>query len=112
MAVHFAAKDTLVCETLEDAMKVAYEIDENRLSAVALDSTLFSKSGLVTGGKLELEKKAKVWGEKNVAKMRNDKDNVMVELREVQKVGREESEMKVLETQVCLFGCFTERNIK
>ncbi|XP_063871731.1 structural maintenance of chromosomes protein 1A-like isoform X1 [Scylla paramamosain] len=100
MAVLFATNDILVCDTPEDAMKVAYEIDERRLSAVALDGTFFSKSGLVSGGKLDLEKKAKCWSEKNVAKMRSKKNTVMGELRELQKVAREESEIKILEVQV------------
>lgn len=101
----FATKDTLVCETPEDAMTVAYSLhnddgSERRLSAVALDGTLYTKSGLVSGGKMDLERKAKRWGEKNVLKMKNKRDKLLAELRLVQNVTREESEMKILEAQV------------
>lgn len=100
MAVLFATKDTLVCDTPEDAMRVSYEIGEMRLSAVALDGTFFSKSGLVSGGKLDLQKKAKCWSEENVVEMRSKKNRVLEEMRKLQKVARVESEMKTLELQV------------
>lgn len=101
----FATKDTLVCETPEDAMKVAYELcgvdgSKRRLSAVALDGTFYSKSGLVSGGKMELEKRAKRWGEKNVVTMRNKRNSLLEEYRKAQKFTREESEMKIVEAQV------------
>lgn len=108
-AVLFATKDTLVCETPGDAMKVAYELcgDDGcvrRLNAVALDGTFYSKSGLLSGGKMELEKKAKRWGEKNMVTMRKRKNSLMEELKKAQSIAREESEMNILEAQVIILG--------
>ena len=50
-AVLFVTNNALVCETQEDAMKVAYEMDDGvRYDAVALDGTFYQKSGLISGG--------------------------------------------------------------
>lgn len=50
-AVLFVTNNALVCETQEDAMKVAYELgDGERYDAVALDGTFYQKSGLISGG--------------------------------------------------------------
>lgn len=110
----FATKDTLVCETPEDAMTVAYHLrnddgSEKRLSAVALDGTLYTKSGLVSGGKMDLERKARRWGQKNVLKMKTKRNNLLEELKSVQSVTREESELKILEAQVRKGGREKER---
>ncbi|XP_023289766.1 structural maintenance of chromosomes protein 1A [Orussus abietinus] len=57
-AVLFVTKNTLVCETPEDARKVAYEMDGNNVyDCVALDGTFFKKSGLISGGKIIAENK-------------------------------------------------------
>lgn len=50
-AVWFVTNNALVCETQEDAMKVAYEMEDGvRYDAVALDGTFYQKSGLISGG--------------------------------------------------------------
>ena len=50
-AVLFVTNNALVCETQEDAMRVAYEMDGGvRYDAVALDGTFYQKSGLISGG--------------------------------------------------------------
>ena len=50
-AVLFVTNNALVCDTQEDAMKVAYEMtDGDRYDAVALDGTFYQKSGLISGG--------------------------------------------------------------
>lgn len=50
-AVLFVTNNALVCDTQEDAMKVAYEMpDGERYDAVALDGTFYQKSGLISGG--------------------------------------------------------------
>ena len=50
-AVLFVTNNALVCETQEDAMKVAYEMEDgDRYDAVALDGTFYQKSGLISGG--------------------------------------------------------------
>lgn len=50
-AVLFVTNNALVCDTQEDAMKVAYEMEDGeRYDAVALDGTFYQKSGLISGG--------------------------------------------------------------
>jgi chromosome segregation ATPase len=50
-AILFVTNNALVCETQEDAMKVAYGMgDGNRDDAVSLDGTYYQKSGLISGG--------------------------------------------------------------
>ena len=63
-AVLFATNNALVCETPEDAMKVAYEYDRSRYDALALDGTFYQKSGIISGGSHDLARKAKRWDEK------------------------------------------------
>ena len=48
-ALLFACGNALVCETVEDARKVAFGMNE-RHKAVSLDGTLFQKSGVISGG--------------------------------------------------------------
>ncbi|XP_050690811.1 structural maintenance of chromosomes protein 1A-like [Eriocheir sinensis] len=105
VAVLYVTKGTLVCETPEDAMTVANNLldehgNKKQLSAVALDGTFFCKSGLVSGGKIELEKKARRWGTMNVLAMRKERNSLLDKLRKAQTIGKEESEMRILESQV------------
>ncbi|CAG2067555.1 unnamed protein product [Timema podura] len=58
-AVLFATNNALVCETPEDAMK-----------AVALDGTFYQKSGIISGGSLDLARKAKRWDEKHMSQLK------------------------------------------
>ncbi|CAB3381327.1 Hypothetical predicted protein [Cloeon dipterum] len=69
-AVLFATNNALVCESPDDAMKVAYEMqDDQRYDAVALDGTHYQKSGMISGGSLDLARKAKRWDEKHLSNL-------------------------------------------
>ncbi len=48
-ALQYACGNSLVCETVEDARKIAFGGHE-RHKAVALDGTMFAKSGIISGG--------------------------------------------------------------
>ena len=48
-ALQYACGNALVCETVEDARKIAFGGAE-RHKAVALDGTMFQKSGVISGG--------------------------------------------------------------
>ncbi|CAG9862762.1 unnamed protein product [Phyllotreta striolata] len=98
-AVMFATNNALVCETPEDAMKVAYEL-RGRLDAVALDGTYYQKSGIISGGSLDLARKAKRWDEKHMAQLKAQKEKLTDELRESQKKARQESELNTVESQI------------
>lgn len=100
-AVLFATNNALVCETPEDANKVAYEMDKKtRYDCVALDGTFYQKAGIISGGSLDLAKKAKRWDEKQMSQLKAQKEKLTEELRESLKKSRKESELNTVESQI------------
>nr|CAH7756245.1 unnamed protein product [Callosobruchus chinensis] len=98
-AVMFATGNAVVCETPEDAMKVAYELG-GRLDAVALDGTYYQKCGIISGGSLDLARRAKRWDEKHMAQLKAQKEKLTEELREAMKKSRKESELNTVDSQI------------
>ncbi|XP_014241768.1 structural maintenance of chromosomes protein 1A isoform X2 [Cimex lectularius] len=100
-AVLFATNNALVCDTPEDAMRAAYEIDgANRYDAVALDGTFYQKSGIMSGGSLDLARKAKRWDEKHMSQLKSMKEKLSDDLRDAMKKSRKESELNTVESQI------------
>lgn len=122
-AVLFATNNALVCETPEDAMKVAYEIDRSRydvnfpitfpirtfwsnlccfhkFQALALDGTSYQKSGIISGGSHDLTRKAKRWDEKHMAQLKLQKEKFSEELKDLIKKSRKGSELSTVESQI------------
>lgn len=100
-AILFVTNNALISETPEDAMKVAYEMEDGqRYDAVALDGTFYQKSGIISGGSLDLARKAKRWDEKHMSNLKADKERLQEELREAMKKSRKESELNTVESQV------------
>lgn len=99
-AVLFATNNALVCETPEDAMKVAYEIDRSRYDALALDGTFYQKSGIISGGSHDLARKAKRWDEKHMAQLKSQKEKLAEDLKELIKKSRKGSELATVESQI------------
>lgn len=48
---------------------------------MALDGTLFLKSGVISGGSSDLRSKARCWDEKEINKMKERRDNLINELK-------------------------------
>ena len=64
-ALQFACGSAIVCDTMEEARKIAFMSgDRERKKVVSLDGTLFQKSGVISGGASEIKHKAKRWDEK------------------------------------------------
>jgi structural maintenance of chromosome 1 len=101
-AVLFVTNNALVCETPDDAMKVAYELEEGqqRYDAVALDGTFYQKSGIISGGSVDLAKKAKRWDDKQVSTLKSKKEKLAEELRQAMKNSRKESEIQTIQSQI------------
>ncbi|XP_057376078.1 structural maintenance of chromosomes protein 1A-like [Daphnia carinata] len=100
-AVLFVTNNALVCDTQEDAMKVAYDLgDGDRYDAVALDGTFYQKSGLISGGSRDLEKKAARWNDKQLSALKSNKEKLSEELREAMKKSRKESELHTVNCTV------------
>merc|ERR1712223_893485 len=100
-AVLFVTNNSLVCETPDDAMKVAYELEDGqRYDAVALDGTFYQKSGIISGGSVDLAKKAKRWDDKQVSTLKAKKEKLTEELRKAMKNSRKESEIQTIKSQI------------
>merc|ERR1719278_485478 len=100
-AVLFVTNNALVCETPDDAMKVAYELEDGqRYDAVALDGTFYQKSGIISGGSVDLARKAKRWDDKQVSTLKSRKEQLAEELRQAMKNSRKESEIMTIQSQV------------
>ena len=100
-AVLYATNNALVCETAEDASTVAFELgDGKRYDAVSLDGTFYQKCGFISGGSLELEKRAKRWDEKEVHKLKQEKDKLTEDLKEQLKRTRKESDLMMVQNQI------------
>merc|ERR1719210_1300335 len=82
-------------------MKVAYEMEDGqRYDAVALDGTFYQKSGIISGGSVDLARKAKRWDDKQVSSLKAKKENLSEELRIAMKNSRKESEKQTIQSQV------------
>jgi structural maintenance of chromosome 1 len=98
-ALLFACGNALVCETVEDARKVAFNLSE-RHKSVSLDGTLFQKSGVISGGASDLKAKARRWDEKQLNQLKTKKEKLTDELKEQMKQKRKESELNTIRSQI------------
>ncbi|XP_053361921.1 structural maintenance of chromosomes protein 1B [Clarias gariepinus] len=96
--VQFVCGNSLVCENLKDARHVAFDGSE-RLKTVSLDGTLFSKSGVISGGSAHLRNKARRWEEKDMNGLKERKEQLSAELRELMKLKRKEAELHQITAQ-------------
>uniref|UniRef100_A0A803SRM9 Structural maintenance of chromosomes protein n=1 Tax=Anolis carolinensis TaxID=28377 RepID=A0A803SRM9_ANOCA len=69
------------------------------LETVALDGTLFQKSGVISGGASDLKAKARRWDEKAVDKLKEKKEKLTEELKEQMKAKRKEAELRQVQSQ-------------
>jgi len=100
-AVLYATNNALICETPEDANKVAFELSANkRYDAVALDGTFYQKCGFISGGSAELERRAKRWDDKDLHKLKYQKEKLSDELKNHTKASRKESDLNVIQSQI------------
>lgn len=70
-AVQYAVGDTLLCDTLDEARKLAYHSGNERYKVVTTDGTLINKAGLMTGGSSHQDRaRANRWDEKGHATLK------------------------------------------
>ncbi|XP_042352388.1 structural maintenance of chromosomes protein 1B [Plectropomus leopardus] len=96
--VQFVCGNALVCETIKEAKSVAFD-GPVRLKTVALDGTMFTKSGLISGGSSDLRTKARCWDERDMMKLRERKDQLTAELRDLMRLRRKDSELNQIIAQ-------------
>uniref|UniRef100_A0A674N5M1 Structural maintenance of chromosomes protein n=1 Tax=Takifugu rubripes TaxID=31033 RepID=A0A674N5M1_TAKRU len=97
-ALQYACGNALVCDNVEDARRIAFG-GPYRHKTVALDGTLFQKSGVISGGASDLKAKARRWDEKAVDKLKEKKEKLTDELKEQMKAKRKEAELRQVQSQ-------------
>ncbi|CAB1452633.1 unnamed protein product [Pleuronectes platessa] len=97
-ALQYACGNALVCDNVEDARRIAFG-GPYRHKTVALDGTLFQKSGVISGGASDLKAKARRWDEKAVDKLKEKKEKLTEELKEQMKAKRKEAELRQVQSQ-------------
>ncbi|XP_021248699.1 structural maintenance of chromosomes protein 1B isoform X2 [Numida meleagris] len=96
--IQFVSGNGLVCETVKEARQIAFD-GPVRLKTVALDGTLFLKSGVISGGSSDLRFKARCWDDKEINKMKERRDKLITELKDLMKIKRKETDLKQLQAQ-------------
>uniref|UniRef100_H0WKI1 Structural maintenance of chromosomes protein n=1 Tax=Otolemur garnettii TaxID=30611 RepID=H0WKI1_OTOGA len=97
--IQFVCGNGLVCETVEEARHIAFNGPERR-KTVALDGTLFLKSGVISGGSSDLKYKARCWDEKELKNLRDRRSQLIQELKDLMKTLRKETDLKQIQTLV------------
>ncbi|XP_018428105.1 PREDICTED: structural maintenance of chromosomes protein 1B [Nanorana parkeri] len=97
--VQFVCGNGLVCETVKEARHIAFDGPE-RQKTVSLDGTMFLKSGVISGGSSDLRFRAKRWDEKEITTLKEKRDALTSELKELMKLKRKESDLKQLHAQI------------
>ncbi|KAK4831344.1 hypothetical protein QYF61_017475 [Mycteria americana] len=96
--IQFVSGNGLVCETVKEAKQIAFD-GPVRLKTVSLDGTLFLKSGVISGGSSDLRFKARSWDDKEINKMKERRDSLINELKDLMKIKRKETDLKQLRAQ-------------
>ncbi|XP_076200388.1 structural maintenance of chromosomes protein 1B [Aptenodytes patagonicus] len=96
--IQFVSGNGLICETVKEAKQIAFD-GPVRLKTVALDGTLFLKSGVISGGSSDLRFKARCWDDKEMNKMKERRDSLINELKDLMKIKRKEADLKQLRAQ-------------
>lgn len=94
----YVCGNTLVTNDLDNARKLAF--GKERYKVVTLDGTVIQKSGLMTGGISGVEQKAKRWDEKEIEKLRSERDQIMAEIAENGRILKNVSIEQQLETNI------------
>ncbi|XP_053742034.1 structural maintenance of chromosomes protein 1B isoform X1 [Synchiropus splendidus] len=96
--VLYVCGNALVCETIKEARRVAFD-GRQRLKTVSLDGTLFTKSGMISGGSSYLRTKARCWDDKDMAQLKERKDEMVLELHELIRLKRKETDLNHIRVQ-------------
>eukprot|EP00316_Scyphosphaera_apsteinii_P022800 CAMPEP_0119313214 /NCGR_PEP_ID=MMETSP1333-20130426/28260_1 /TAXON_ID=418940 /ORGANISM="Scyphosphaera apsteinii, Strain RCC1455" /LENGTH=1316 /DNA_ID=CAMNT_0007317997 /DNA_START=36 /DNA_END=3986 /DNA_ORIENTATION=- len=96
-AVQYAVGETIVCDSLEEARKLAYHSGGERYKVVTLDGTLINKAGLMTGGSSQGDRaRASKWNQKEYEGLKSEVESLMHELTSLGSVhAAEESAQQV-----------------
>ena len=80
-ALQYALADTIVCDSLDEARRLAFESHGERFKVVTTDGTLINKAGLMTGGSSPAERaRASRWNDKEYSTLKAQADQLEREL--------------------------------
>uniref|UniRef100_A0A3Q0SHJ8 Structural maintenance of chromosomes 1B n=1 Tax=Amphilophus citrinellus TaxID=61819 RepID=A0A3Q0SHJ8_AMPCI len=96
--LQFVCGNTLVCETIKEARSMAFDRQE-RIKTVSLEGTMFEKSGVISGGSTNLRAKARCWDEKDMLQLKERKNQLTTELRDLMRLKRKELDLKQIVAQ-------------
>nr|CCC93084.1 putative structural maintenance of chromosome 1 [Trypanosoma congolense IL3000] len=92
-AVRYALGQTLVCDTMAEAKRVAYDQESGeRFRVVTVDGTLLMRSGVVQGGLSTVQSRARKWDEKKYNALCEARNRLLNDLEE-------DSDVKVTQVQ-------------
>uniref|UniRef100_A0AC35FVK5 Structural maintenance of chromosomes protein n=1 Tax=Panagrolaimus sp. PS1159 TaxID=55785 RepID=A0AC35FVK5_9BILA len=98
--IQFATNNSVVCETAEDARKMAFGRDNHRYKAVSLDGTLFQQSGVISGGGSELKHRAKKWDEQGMKKLRDERKDLQEKCNALHRNRKRELDVEMKRSQL------------
>eukprot|EP01079_Euglenida_sp_SAG-EU17-18_P007700 gene7700-186_t len=76
-AIRYAVGNTLVCDSLPEARKIAFDYgprDKRRYKVVTVDGSIIHKSGCIQGGQESLKRKAAKWDDKEFSELKRKRD--------------------------------------
>nr|GAT51561.1 condensin complex subunit SMC1 [Mycena chlorophos] len=82
-AMHHVCGNALVCDSMEVARQICYDKGQE-VKAVTLEGTIIHRSGLITGGR-STHASGKKWDDKDIAGLTKNKDNLLSQLKDLQK---------------------------
>ncbi|KAG0331981.1 Structural maintenance of chromosomes protein 1 [Podila humilis] len=98
-AIQYVCGNALVCDTMEVAKHVCYDLG-HQVKAVALDGTVFHKSGLITGGQSGLGSSVRRWDEKVVDELKRRRDTMLAQLNELSKNKKRGDHRETLQSEL------------
>jgi structural maintenance of chromosome 1 len=112
-AFQYACGNSLVCDTIEIAKNICYNRGQ-KVKAVSLDGTIIHKNGFLTGGTAmnspgggkNKGNNAGRWEEKDVSKLKSERDGFLVSLAEISK------SLKKFEGEQKLRASFAEKEAR
>ncbi|KAG1103397.1 hypothetical protein G6F42_017228 [Rhizopus arrhizus] len=85
-AVQYACASTLICDNLNIAKQICFEMNEN-VRTVTLDGSVIHQSGLMTGGQSGAQT-TKKWAQSDVEELMRSRDKLLEELNQISKTKR------------------------
>mmetsp|Transcript_15220 Transcript_15220/g.45620 ORF Transcript_15220/g.45620 Transcript_15220/m.45620 type:complete len:1278 (-) Transcript_15220:184-4017(-) len=98
-AVLYACGGTLVCETLDEARRIAFG-GRQRQRVVTLSGVLIRKSGFITGGSGSEDRQASRWDHKRVAALKRKREECQTKLIDLAQTLRSETRRQHLEAKL------------